>query len=95
MTNIGARAGAEVVQVYLGVPSPKQPPKRLVGFAKVFLEPGEAKRVAITVDPSATNHPLSVWSDADRAFIVPKGTFTVHIGTSSDDDVHVATATVA
>lgn len=95
VTNIGARAGAEVVQVYLGVPSPKQPPKRLVGFAKVFLEPGEAKRVAITVDPSATNHPLSVWSDADRAFIVPKGTFTVHIGTSSDDDVHVATATVA
>jgi len=91
----GGGGSSKVTPLYLGVPSPKQPPKRLVGFAKVFLEPGEAKRVAITVDPSATNHPLSVWSDADRAFIVPKGTFTVHIGTSSDDDVHVAMATVA
>ena len=95
VTNTGEMAGAEVVQIYLGVPSPKQPPKRLVGFIKVFLEPGETKRVAITVDPSATNHPLSVWSDAERAFIVPNGDFTVYVGTSSVDEVHRATATVA
>ena len=39
VTNTGAVAGAEVVQVYLGIPVDGQPPKRLVGFAKVFLEP--------------------------------------------------------
>jgi hypothetical protein len=77
VTNTGTVAGAEVVQVYLGVPSPKQPPKRLVGFAKVLLEPGDTKRVAITVDPSSTNHPLSVWSDAKHAFIVSEGDFIV------------------
>ena len=95
VTNTGDVAGAEVVQVYLGVPSPKQPPKRLVGFAKVRLSPGETKQVTITVDPAATNHPLSVWSDAARAFVVPTGTFTVYVGTSSSDNAHTSTITVA
>ena len=40
VTNTGPVAGAEVVQVYLGVPVEGQPPKRLVGFQKVFVEPG-------------------------------------------------------
>lgn len=63
VTNTGAVAGAEVVQVYLGFPtSAGQPPKRLVGFAKVQVEPGATERVEIVVDPAATNHPLSVWS---------------------------------
>ncbi|MBK9157440.1 MAG: glycoside hydrolase family 3 C-terminal domain-containing protein [Propionibacteriaceae bacterium] len=94
VTNTGARAGAEVVQVYLGVPSPKQPPKRLVGFSKVALEPGETKVVTLTIDPASTNHPLSVWSDAERGFVVPRGDFVVHVGTSSADDSHTATVTV-
>ena len=44
LTNTGSVAGAEVVQVYLGIPAPGQPPKRLVGFQKVFLEPGRRSR---------------------------------------------------
>ena len=95
VANTGQVAGAEVVQVYLGVPSPGQPPKRLVGFAKAFLEPGESRTVEITVDPGATSHPLSVWSDDERGFVVPTGTFTVYVGTSSAHDAHVAELTVA
>lgn len=91
VTNTGELAGAEVVQVYLGVPSRGQPPKRLVGFAKVHLEPGETSHVEIVVDPASTNHPLSVWSDADHGFVVPHGEFTVYVGTSSDA---LASATV-
>ncbi|WP_068401257.1 beta-glucosidase [Kribbia dieselivorans] len=84
VTNTGVRAGAEVVQVYLGLPPETgQPPLRLVGFQKVSLEPGARADVEITLDPAATNHPLSVWSDAQREFVVPAGTFTVHVGTSS------------
>jgi beta-glucosidase len=49
-----------VVQVYLGVPVEGQPPKRLVGFQKVFVEPGQSKPVTITIDPAATNHPFGV-----------------------------------
>ncbi|CAL8977605.1 Thermostable beta-glucosidase B [Propionicimonas sp. T2.31MG-18] len=95
VTNTGERAGAEVVQVYLGVPSPGQPPRRLVGFAKVFLAPSQTSRVVLTIDPSATNHPLSVWSDAERAFVVPRGRFAVYVGTSSADATEVATVTVS
>ena len=42
--NTGPVAGAEVVQVYLGLPaSTNQPPKRLVGFQKVKVEPGASR----------------------------------------------------
>jgi beta-glucosidase len=39
--NTGTRYGAEVPQVYLGLPtSLGEPPKRLVAFEKVWLNPG-------------------------------------------------------
>lgn len=86
--NTGDRAGAEVVQVYLGVPASGQPPKRLVGFAKVHLEPGASAPVAVTIDPAATHHPFSVWSADAGAFVIPGGEFTVYVGTSADDTPH-------
>jgi beta-glucosidase len=95
VTNTGDVAGAEVVQVYLGIPHPRQPPKRLVGFTKVFLQPSETKRVKIVVDPTATNHPLSVWSGAEHAFVVPKGSYTVYVGTSSDAEAQATGITVS
>ncbi len=95
VTNTGSVAGAEVPQVYLGVPSQGQPPKRLVGFTKVHLAPGEAQRVTITIDPAATNHPLSVWDPGTNAFVVPQGEFAVHVGTSSDDTPHTAAFSVS
>jgi beta-glucosidase len=61
VTNTGPVGGAEVVQVYLGIPVEGQPPKRLVGFQKVFLQPGASEPVMITIDPAATNHPFGVW----------------------------------
>src|SRR3954469_7274286 len=50
VTNTGSVAGAEVVQVYLGVPGKGQPPKRLVGFQKVLVEAGESQPVNMTID---------------------------------------------
>ncbi|MFV0450826.1 MAG: beta-glucosidase [Propioniciclava sp.] len=88
VTNTGSVAGAEVVQVYLGVPVDGQPPKRLVGFAKVRLEAGESTQVEIVLDPAATNHPFSVWDYASGAFQVKPGTYTVYVGTSSEDTPH-------
>src|SRR3954447_6464349 len=66
VTNTGSVAGAEVVQAYLGVPGEGQPPKRLVGFQKVFVEPGESQPVKMTIDAAATNHPFSVWDYCTR-----------------------------
>ncbi|MGO4957063.1 beta-glucosidase family protein [Luteococcus sp. Sow4_B9] len=85
VTNTGPVAGAEVVQVYLGVPGVGQPPKRLVGFAKVHLEPGQTQQVEVLVDPAATNHPFSVWSDAEHDFVLARGDVRVLVGTSADD----------
>ena len=81
VTNTGKVAGAEVVQVYLGIPIKGQPPKRLVGFQKVYLEPNESREVTITIDPIATNHPMSVWDYYDHDFVVKPGEYTVYLGT--------------
>lgn len=96
VTNTGAVAGAEVVQVYVGLPAELgRPPKRLVGFAKATVGPGASEDVEIVVDPAATNHPLSVWDVAQHAFVTPPGDYTVLVGTSSEDTPAVATFTVA
>src|SRR5215210_1375156 len=88
VTNTGPVAGAEVVQVYLGVPVEGQPPKRLVGFRKVFVEPGASEPVDITIDPAATNHPLSVWDYGSRSFVIKPGKYTVYVGNAADHTAH-------
>jgi beta-glucosidase len=86
VTNTGDAAGAEVAQVYLGLPDAAcQPPKRLVGFRKVTVAPGDSRPIEIVVDPAATNHPLSVWSRGDHAFVTIPGEYAIYVGTSSDD----------
>jgi beta-glucosidase len=82
--NTGDVAGAEVPQVYVGLPgAANEPPRRLVGFDKIELQPGEKQRVEITIDPAATNHPLSVWdADADK-WTTPTGDVQVFVGDSS------------
>ena len=86
--NTGAKDGAEVVQVYVNVPSGSgltQPPKRLVGFQKVALKVGESKEVTITIDRAASNHPFSIWDKAQKKFVEPSGAYKVYVGTSSRD----------
>jgi beta-glucosidase len=89
VTNTGKRAGAEVVQAYLSLPpsanaiGAKQPPKRLVGFQRIELAPGASGDVSIVIDPAASNHPLSVWNEAERSWVVPSGQSKVWVGRSS------------
>jgi beta-glucosidase len=48
--NTGSRAGAEVAQAYVGMPSSTgEPPNQLKGFQKVWLEPGQTKAVSIAL----------------------------------------------
>ena len=69
----------------MGIPVQGQPPKRLVGFQKVHLEPNESREVTITIDPAATNHPMGVWDYYEHDFAVRSGEYTVYVGTSSED----------
>jgi beta-glucosidase len=89
ITNAGKVRGSEVVQVYLSLPKSAdqvgavQPPKRLVGFQKIELAPGESGDATIIIDPSTNNHPLSVWNEAGKSWTIPRGEYKVWLGRSS------------
>jgi beta-glucosidase len=84
VTNAGEVAGAEVVQVYLALPAAtRQPPKRLVGFQRIALAPGASGEISVMIDPTASNHPLGVWSTTENKWTIPAGQFKVWVGRSS------------
>ncbi len=74
------------MQVYLGLPaSTGEPPKRLVGWAKVELAPGETREVSVTLDPDATSRPLSYWNVNMNGWERANGDYQVYVGASSRD----------
>jgi beta-glucosidase len=80
VTNTGARAGADVAQLYLGFPAATgEPPKQLKGFQRVSLQPGESRQVtfALTADS------LSTWTSGGWA--VTPGSYQVLVGDSSQN----------
>ncbi len=80
--NTGDRRGAEVVQVYVVAPANAgEPPQQLKGFAKVELQPGQTKRVTITLDPRA----FSIWDTAGQRWTEVPGTWGIRAGASSRD----------
>jgi beta-glucosidase len=82
--NTGARAGEEVVQLYLGVPSTSavpQPPKKLAGFRKVALAPGERRRVHLRI----LLRSLQSWDADTRTWRLVAGCHHVLVGRSSRD----------
>lgn len=83
LANTGGRAGWTVPQVYLGLPSPavRQPPHALRGFDKLWLAPGETRRVAFTLEPRA----FSYWDSAHGGWQIAAGCYAVAAGTSSRD----------
>jgi beta-glucosidase len=92
LTNTGSVAGAEVAQVYLGLPAATaEPPKRLVGWQKVLLQPGQAQSVNIEVDENDSSHPLSYWDVNSNSWQVANGDYLVYLGNSSRSVTQVGT----
>jgi beta-glucosidase len=84
VTNTGNVAGAEVAQVYVGLPaSTNEPPKRLVGWQKTLLQPGQKQTVSIQVNENDSSHPLSYWDTASNSWQVAAGDYPVWVGSSS------------
>lgn len=80
VTNTGARAGAEVAEVYASLPqSAGEPWKRLIAYKKVELAPGESKTVTMDVDPIY----VSIWDVAGKHWTRPSGQYRVMAGPSS------------
>jgi beta-glucosidase len=82
VTNTGARAGEEVVQLYLRdlVASLVRPVKELRGFHKVRIEPGQTQTLRFTIDREA----LSFYDEKLKWRAEP-GEFEIMIGASSAD----------
>jgi beta-glucosidase len=80
--NTGSRAGAEVVQLYLGSPAAAgEPPKQLKGFEKIWLKPGENRVVSLKLDKEH----LAAWDTETHGWKVFPGAYSVMVGTSSRD----------
>jgi beta-glucosidase len=84
VTNTGSRKGDEVVQLYLHDPvaSISQPVRRLRGFERVTLDPGEARTVTFTLDRSDFG-----FYDNRGRFVVEPGQIDVYAGNSSSADM--------
>ncbi len=80
--NIGNRAGAEVVQLYINdvKSSLPRPAKELKGFQKIFLQPGESGDVTFNINKEM----LHFYSDVENAWVVEPGDFKALVGTASD-----------
>jgi len=79
--NTGDRAGTEIAQVYAGLPaSAGEPPKRLVDWSRVKLNPGESKDVAVELDPLF----LSIFDTARHVWLRAPGDYTIMVGGSSE-----------
>ncbi len=81
LTNIGKMRGAEVAQLYVKNPRSrlKRPLKELRNFAKVFLEPGESRRVTLEL----SGRDFSYYDDLLGKWIIDSGVYGLAIGSSS------------
>jgi beta-glucosidase len=84
VTNTGGRAGDEVVQLYLHDPvaSISQPIRRLRGFERVTLDPGQTRTVTFTLNKSDFG-----FYDNRGRFVVEPGRIDVYAGNSSAADM--------
>ncbi|KAF5577600.1 glycoside hydrolase family 3 [Fusarium pseudocircinatum] len=77
--NTDAVAASAIPQLYVGIP--KAPVKQLRGFDKVFLKPGEIKKVTFQL----TRRDLSTWDIEQQNWVLSKGEYNFYVGASSRD----------
>ena len=79
--NTGKVQGTEIAEVYASLPAAAQePPKRLIGWQRVALAPGESKVVSLTVDDEY----LSVYNEP-TGWQRLGGAYGIQVGSSSRD----------
>ncbi|MFF5101909.1 glycoside hydrolase family 3 N-terminal domain-containing protein [Streptomyces sp. NPDC000134] len=90
--NTGDRAGAEVVQLYLHDPvaSVTRPDVRLIGYQRLDLAPGAARRVTFRFHAD-----LSAFTDRSGRRVVEPGALELRLAASSADVRHTAHLTLA
>jgi beta-glucosidase len=80
--NTGKRAGTEIAEVYTSLPDAAgEPPKRLIGWARVELAPGESKKVSVPVDHDR----LTIYDESSNSWKLVPGSYNVMVGGSSQE----------
>jgi beta-glucosidase len=87
VTNTGNRSGADVPQLYVRTNGSK----RLAGWAKVDLKPGETREVTITAEPRV----IATYEPDKNIYAISPGSYTVELGESAIDIAASAPATMA
>jgi beta-glucosidase len=83
VTNTGKRAGAEIAELYVGEKNPTvpRPIKELKGFKKVFLQPGDSRRVTLELDQRS----FAYFNTATEQWDALADTYNILVGASSQD----------
>jgi beta-glucosidase len=77
--NTGRKSGAEVAQIYLGIPG--GPVKQLRGFEKVLIPAGKSLKVTFPL----TRRDLSTWDVVAQKWLLQSGSYNIYVGSSSRD----------
>jgi beta-glucosidase len=92
--NTGKRLGKGVAQIYVAPADWRkagwEAPKRLGGFAKAELKPGQTRRIAVTVDPRL----LATYEAANNNWHIKAGDYRLLLGDSADAQMQSATLTL-
>ncbi len=90
VSNAGRLPGAETVQVYVSAPKQKgllRERKKLVGFSKIDLAPGETREVSIDIPFSS----LAYYDEGTASERIVNGKYVFSVGSSSADLPHKIT----
>jgi len=80
--NTGKRSGIEIAEVYARLPlSADEPYRRLVGWTRVGLAPGESKAVSVSIDDRV----LKTFDEEKNVWNMRPGDYQVLVGGSSDN----------
>jgi beta-glucosidase len=80
LRNTGARAGDEIAEVYVTLPtSAGEPFRKLAGWKRISLAAGASQTVEVAIDPLY----LSIYSTEKDAWARPAGEFLIEVGGSS------------
>jgi beta-glucosidase len=79
--NTGKQTGTEIAEVYAQLPKGADESfKRLAGWSRVTLAPGESKTVTVAIDPRV----LQIFNEANNSWSLVPGDYAVFVGPSSD-----------
>ncbi len=81
ISNIGKTAGAVPLEIYVRAERADAPNYSLKGLKKVFLQPGETKKVSVSLEEKA----FALWND-EGEFAVEEGKYTVFAGECQPDE---------